>query len=85
MSLGASHQLDECIGNSGTLPLLGSEPKSSHARCRLPAGGVPFSVARVSPRQSEMLRSLARMNLVSTQHTTNGPRQPKQTIDVAAK
>ena len=25
-------------------------------------------MARVSPRQSEMLRSLARMNLVSTQH-----------------
>ena len=35
---------------------------------RLDVMGVPFSVARVSPRQSEMLRSLARMNLVSTQH-----------------
>jgi hypothetical protein len=28
MSLGPSHELDECIGNSGTLPLSGSEPKS---------------------------------------------------------
>ena len=44
MSLGASHQLDECIGNSGTLPLLGSEPKSSHARCRLKSAEIVRAV-----------------------------------------
>ena len=37
-----------------------------------PIIGVPVSVARVSPRQSEMLRSLARMNLVSTQRAGLG-------------
>jgi hypothetical protein len=32
MSLDASHQLDECIGNSGTLPLLGSKAGNSATR-----------------------------------------------------
>ena len=39
--------------------------------------GAPFSVARVSPRQSEMVRLLARMNLVSTLHARCFPVWPR--------